>query len=117
MCSSDLTTIIWVTVTLVTPPTDRDTLLGFYRLVRPAGPGWAHVAREAGVGPSPDSLPQALLGWVCGCSVVYAALFGVGSLLYGHLPQSAAALVVFVVSGYGTWRVLAGFWANGQGAD
>ena len=78
--------------------------------MRPAGPGWSDVQRETNVGPSPDSLANALLGWVFGCALVYAGLFGTGSLLYGHMPQFAAWLGVFVVSAFGVWRVLRGFW-------
>ena len=40
-----------------------------------------------------------MLGWVCGCSFVYSALFGTGSLLYGNTPQFFAWLAVFVLSG------------------
>jgi SSS family solute:Na+ symporter len=94
-----VTTIVWVSVSLLTPPTDRSRLIEFYRLVRPAGPGWAGIREEAGVGSSPDSLAQALLGWVLGCVFVYAALFGTGSYLYGHLPQAGFWAVAFVVSG------------------
>ena len=67
-------------------PTAR-RLLEFYRQVRPAGPGWTRFARESGSSASPDSLPQALLGWMLGCTFVYSALFGTGSFLYGRMPQ------------------------------
>ena len=80
--------------------------MSFYRLVRPAGPGWKSVRAEAGVAASPDSPAQALIGWVCGCLFVYAALFGTGSLLYGRMPQFYAWLALFVASGVGMWRVL-----------
>src|SRR6201991_3752335 len=39
-----ITTVIWVIVTLLTPPETMETLVGFYRRVHPAGPGWAPVA-------------------------------------------------------------------------
>jgi solute:Na+ symporter, SSS family len=105
------TTVVWVVTTLVAPPTDRETLIKFYSTVRPAGPGWTTIRDTAGVGASPDSLPQALLGWVCGCAFVYAALFGTGSLLYGRLPQFGLWLVVLIASGAGMLRVLRGFWS------
>jgi len=104
------TTIVWVATTFLAPTTDRARLVQFYERVRPAGPGWSDVQRETNVGPSPDSLANALLGWVFGCALVYAGLFGTGSLLYGHMPQFAAWLGVFVVSAFGVWRVLRGFW-------
>jgi Na+/proline symporter len=108
------TTIVWVTVTLLTQPTDRATLVRFYRLVRPAGRGWGSIAAEAGVGPSPDSLPQAMLGWVLGCAFVYAAMFGTGSFLYGRVPQGLMWLAVFVVSGLGLLRVVPRLWAGSE---
>ena len=105
-----VTTVTWLAVTYLAPATDRATLVNFFRLVRPAGPGWTSVAREAGVGASPDSISQAMLGWVLGCAFVYSALFGAGSLLYGRTAQFVVFLVVFVVSGAGVLKVLAGFW-------
>jgi solute:Na+ symporter, SSS family len=101
-----ITTAVWVAVTYLAPASDRATLVGFYRLVRPAGPGWASVRAEAGVGPSPDSLTRSFLGWVLGCAFVYGALFGTGSFLYGATAQGLFWAVVFVVSGIGLSRVL-----------
>ena len=101
-----VTTVVWLAVAYFTPPTDRATLVNFYRRVRPAGRGWDAVRREAGVGPSPDSLAHALLGWVLGCAFVYAALFGSGSFLYGEVAQGAFWSVVFVVSGVWLVRIL-----------
>ncbi|KPK49541.1 MAG: Na+:solute symporter [Planctomycetes bacterium SM23_25] len=107
-----LTTAVWVIVTVLTRPTSRETLRAFYRLVRPAGPGWRDIRRETGLGPSPDSLPHAFLGWVLGCALVYAALFGTGSWLYGQVAQGTVCLVVFIASGLGlAWllpRILGG---------
>jgi len=106
-------TVTWVTVTLVTPPTDRAVLVGFYRRIRPAGPGWRPVAAEAGVEASPDSLAQACLGWTLGCAFIYAALFGAGSFLYGLPAQTLFWCVVFVTSGAGLVRLLPRLWSAG----
>jgi SSS family solute:Na+ symporter len=103
------TTLVWVVVAFVTAPTERATLVSFYRLVRPAGPGWTTVRMASGVGPSPDSLPAALLGWVLGCTFVYAALFGTGSFLYGRNAQALVWLALFLASGYGLLRVMRGW--------
>ncbi|HEV8410269.1 MAG TPA: sodium:solute symporter family protein, partial [Gemmatimonadaceae bacterium] len=63
-----VTTVVWVATTMLAAPTDRATLVRFYELVRPSGPGWAIVRSESAVQPAPDSLAQGVLGWVCGCS-------------------------------------------------
>src|SRR5262249_44927738 len=48
------TTIAWMTVTLLTEPTQRAKLIEFYRLVEPAGPGWSRIRAETGAVNSPD---------------------------------------------------------------
>jgi hypothetical protein len=104
------TTLVWVTVTYLSRPTDRATLVNFYRLVRPAGPGWDGIREESGVGPSPDSFSNNLLGWVLGIAFIYSALFGTGSFLFGKTPQGILWLVVFIVSLVGLVRLLPRMW-------
>ncbi len=99
------TTIAWLSVTYLTAPTDRKTLVAFYDRVRPAGPGWSMIRAESGLPPSPDSMTVSLIGWVFGCTFVYAALFGTGSFLYGKHSIAVAWLVVFIVSGVGLVKV------------
>lgn len=105
-----VTTAAWIGVTLLTAPESQPTLVAFYRLVRPAGPGWAPVACVAGDVGSPDDLTVALAGWVLGCLVVYAALFGAGSALYGLAAQATLWGAVFVASAVGLARVLRAMW-------
>jgi len=92
------TTVVWVAVTLLTSPAEERTLVRFYRLIRPCGPGWRAIRRKVGLPPSPDSLPLALLGWVLGCMFVYSALFGTGHLLYGNTVLAVACAVPFAAS-------------------
>jgi len=106
------TTVVWVAVTYLAPPTDRGTLVSFYKLVRPAGPGWTSVRAEAGVEASPDSPTRSLLGWVLGCVFVYAALFGAGSFLYGRTGTGLMWLAAFVVSGVSLIRLMPKLWGS-----
>jgi len=106
------TTLIWVSTTLLTRPTERATLLSFYRLVRPAGSGWKPIAREAGEVGSPDSIPQSLLGWVLGCCFIYAALFGAGSFIYGKTAQGLVWAALFTISGGGLLRLMPRLWGE-----
>jgi SSS family solute:Na+ symporter len=100
-----MTTIVWVSTTLLTKPTDRATLVSFYERVRPGGPGWNPVRAHASGGASPDSLATAALASVLGCAFIYAALFGAGSVLYGHTAQALLWACVFLASGAGLWRI------------
>ncbi len=90
------TTIAWLAATYLAPGTDRSTLHNFYRLIRPVGPGWEEVRSEVaeldGVdrpNHAQDNIPLALLNIFLGCIGVYAALFGIGSAVYGEMLPAA----------------------------
>ncbi|HEX5275103.1 MAG TPA: sodium:solute symporter family protein [Candidatus Rubrimentiphilum sp.] len=93
-----ITTVVWLAVTFLTPPVDDATLDAFYDKVRPAGAGWAKVRNRSGAPPSPDSLPNSLLCWVLGLVGIYAALFGTGAYLYGHVLQGAIYTVIVILA-------------------
>jgi hypothetical protein len=55
-----VTTVCWVLTAFLAPPTDRATLIAFYRRVRPFGPGWRAIraqTRAASCKASPPSPP------------------------------------------------------------
>jgi len=109
-----VTTLVWIAATYFTKPTDRATLVSFYKLVRPAGPGWRSIRAETGIASSPDSLPQAFLGWILGCVFVYAALFGTGSVLYGRTALATLWIALFLASGAGLVRLLPRLWSGSE---
>jgi len=80
LVTTALTTIVWVCVTLLTPPEPAETLAKFYRRVRPDAFGWQPVARGlAEIQPERD-LGRNLIDWIAGCAMIYCALFGVGKM-------------------------------------
>jgi SSS family solute:Na+ symporter len=114
-----VTTICWVTTAFVGPQTDRQTLIDFYRKVRPFGPGWALVRREAGVSEEEarathENIPLALLGWVAGCTVIWSGLFSVGNFLYGRYGLALALLGCLIVSGVVLVWVINRLWSGGD---
>jgi Na+/proline symporter len=109
-----VTTLAWVATAFLTPAEPRATLHRFYERVRPAGPGWAVVRAESGLPASPDSLPQAMLGWTLGCLAVYGALFGSGSWLYGHTGPALFWTAVAVGAAWWLTRLIPSLW---RGSD
>lgn len=109
-----ITTVVWIATAYIAPATDEKTLESFYRLVRPAGPGWNAIRERTGLPPSADSLPMSMLGWVLGCAFVYAALFGAGSFLYRNTTQGLVWSAVFVASGIGLAQILPKIWRSAE---
>jgi len=92
------TTVVWLVVTYLTPETDRNALVRFYKLVRPAGPGWAEIRESTGIAAAGDSLPMELLGWTVGTAAIWSALFSTGSFLFGHPTQGFVLGAICLVS-------------------
>src|SRR5690606_30798933 len=97
--------VAWVAATYATRPTDDATLRRFVALVRPGGPGWTAVARRAADDgqplPGADdrwTVPQGILAMVVGSFAVYAALFAIGSWIYGRIVPAVALTALSVVA-------------------
>jgi Na+/proline symporter len=115
------TTACWVTTAFVGPETNHQTLVSFYTKVRPFGPGWTKIRKDAGLvdgwgGPraAGDNIPLALLGWVAGCTMIWSALFTVGNVLYGRRSLALFLFVTFVVSGTALFYVVQRLWSGGK---
>lgn len=101
-----LTSIGWVTVTLLTPPASPETLKSFHQLIRPMGGGW----RGAGLGLEPEpngsSPTAAFLAWFLGCIAIYGALFGTGYALYGRNTLSLLCITIAALAILWLFRLL-----------
>jgi hypothetical protein len=104
--------VIWVATAFLTAPTDPAVLRSFYTKVRPAGPGWRDIRAATGLPASSDSLPQAFLGWTLGVMMVYGALFGTGSLLYGRTGIAVFWLVTCGICAVWLIRLLPDLWRD-----
>lgn len=109
------TTVSWMIAAYAAPQTDRATLIEFYKKVRPFGPGWKTIRKEAGMendaaGEMQDNIPLGLLGWFSGCTVIWASLFTVGNFLYGRTETALLLLTVVLVSGAALIYVVNKLW-------
>jgi hypothetical protein len=94
-----VTTVVWLSVTLLTRPESEATLERFYRRVRPGGPGWRPVARRLGF--EGDRIPGGALSWVnwvAGVVAVYCAVFALGAMLTGSPSTGLLYLGVAVAA-------------------
>ena len=87
-----LSALVWVPVTFLTAPVDKERLRLFCERVRPLG-CWREYRGEGGR----DSLRRWLLQWLIGTVSLYAFLFGGGYLLLGNPIRGAFLLAAAFV--------------------
>ena len=97
-----VTTAVWLTVTFLTRPSDRETLKHFCRRIHPGGPGWREVVagdeslraiRKA----KAWDVPRGILSMTIGCITVYSALIATGYWLYGNYVPAGVLTVVATI--------------------
>ena len=105
LLSIAITTVVWLSATWLTRPTDEAVLVSFYRRVRPAGPGWGPIAARAGAGPA-RTLGASLWATLLGSAAIYGALFATGAWLYGQPARAAVFAAISVAGVAGVARLL-----------
>ncbi len=85
--------------TLISRPVDRETLRVFYARVRPPG-AWGPV-REPGEAGAP--VGALIARWVLTSLMIFAGMFGLGSLLIGTWAGVAGYALVLFTAGGGLW--------------
>ena len=106
-------TVVWIVVTMLTPPETDATLESFYQRVRPGGPGWVTVSTRLGYGREP--IPGGALAWtnwIAGIVAVYATLFGIGKIIFGY---TGAGLLMLAIAGAAFYWISRSF--VGEGAE
>lgn len=107
-----LTTVVWIIATYFTPKTDAKTLINFYRLIKPGGPGWKQVVDQLGSSesgteeyPSAWKVPLELLATVLGCFTVFGTLFATGYWIYGKYLWAGVLTLVATIGVFLLFRI------------
>jgi Na+/proline symporter len=106
LLSVAITTAGWVIVTFATRPTQRTTLIHFYKLIKPHSLGWKPVLQQ---GISEGSihqqevttgrLPRELMAMFMSIFLVYSALAATGFWLYGNISYAVALTGLSIIWG------------------
>ncbi|MBZ5723436.1 MAG: Na+:solute symporter [Acidobacteriia bacterium] len=99
MITVAVTTVVWLTVTFLTPPESAATLVKFYNRARPGVAGWKPIAKLAPGVKCQAAGWQSALDWISGCVLIYGVLFGVGKLLLGSTAAGVALLAAGLAGG------------------
>ncbi len=94
------TTISWLVVTYLTPPTNREHLLAFYNKVRPEG-AWHPIKELTNQSGEKSKLPYLFICWFASICMTYSILFLMGKLIFKDWQASmmwgGIALVSFII--------------------
>jgi SSS family solute:Na+ symporter len=88
------TTLVWVTVTLLTKPTDDEVLFSFYTKIHPGGVMWKKISSQLPEVESDSGFFKLFINWLIGVILVYSILFGTGKLILGDFMGFIIYLVV-----------------------
>lgn len=104
-----LVTAVWVVITLLTKPCDKQKLRDFYERVRPSGPFWKPISDDISDQTNTrarDNLKVASVGWLAANLATLSCLFGLGKLLLCEHLWGVCWLIACAISGVITlWSV------------
>lgn len=75
------TTIVWLIVTFLTKPTDKEKLLSFYNKVKPDG-AWNPIKQLTNFKEEKSNLPYLVVCWITSVWMTYSILFFIGKLIF-----------------------------------
>lgn len=92
------TTIIWITVTFLTPKESEATLKKFYLQVKPQG-AWNTIREKLGVPKEKSQIPMLLFCWTSAVILTYSTLFFIGKLIFQEYFMAMIYFIVAVIFG------------------
>lgn len=102
-----VSTIGWLTVTLLTRPVSNAKLEAFVKEVNPGGPFWRRISSriDSEELPSGPPLAASFSSFIAGAACLFSIVFGMGSLIFGSHLQGALLLAISVVMGFAVYRL------------
>jgi hypothetical protein len=107
-----ITTIVWISVTLLTKQEDKKVLQDFYLRIQPGGPGWKKVIDSAKMenidivtSNGAWSVPSGIIAMLLGCVLIYSCLFATGYWIYADFSSAIILTITAIISGVMLIRV------------
>ncbi len=104
-----ITTIGWVTITLLTKPESDVVLKKFYLQVRPHNVGWRTWLRKTGLiennNDDRSGVGLEIAAMLIGCLMIYGYLFGIGYWIYGEGTHALLSFGIGLISSFLLWRM------------
>jgi Na+/proline symporter len=91
-------TIVWLLVTFLTKPADKEVLESFYTKVHPGGRGWRKVAVHLPNVKGDSGFGRLFVNWFLGCMLIMFTLFAIGRLIFAEYGKSAIYFSIAILS-------------------
>ncbi len=88
------TTIIWILVTYLTKPVDRNVLVSFFEKVYPGGIGWRKISGKIKEIKPETGFGRLFINWFCAVGAIYATMYGIGIILFSEYLNGIIALLL-----------------------
>jgi SSS family solute:Na+ symporter len=95
-----VTTVVWLTTTLLTQSETDELLTKFYRRVQPTIHGWKRIAALAPEITPVRDFAANTFDWVMGCALVYCAMFGIGEFVLQAWLSGLILLACATIAGW-----------------
>ena len=103
-----ITTIAWVSVSFLTPPSNLNTLKDFYIKIQPGGRGWNKIKAEIDNKEIEKkvfwTIPRGITCMIISVFAIYGSLFSVGYFIYGKSTQAIILFVITILAFFSLWK-------------
>jgi solute:Na+ symporter, SSS family len=97
-----VTSVVWLTTTLLTQAESDERLAKFYRRVQPTIHGWKRIAALVPEITPVRDFAANTFDWAMGCALVYCAMFGIGELV---LQAWLSGLILLACASIAGWLI------------
>ncbi|MBN1251363.1 MAG: Na+:solute symporter [Bacteroidales bacterium] len=91
--------IVWLSVTFLTKPTEEAKLIDFYTKVHPGGIGWTKISNKLPNVKSDEGFGIMFINWFLGSVLVMLSLFGFGKIIFQEYLIGTVFLIIALISG------------------
>ena len=103
-----ITTIAWVSVSLLTPPTNLSTLKDFYIKIQPGGKGWDKIKSQVDEKKIEKkvfwNIPRGITCMMISVFAIYGSLFSLGFFIYGKSYQAIMLFLLTILAFLLLWK-------------
>ncbi|RPG54935.1 MAG: Na+:solute symporter [Flavobacteriales bacterium TMED96] len=103
-----ITTIAWVSVSFLTPPSNLNTLKDFYIKIQPGGRGCNKIKAEIDNKEIEKkvfwTIPRGITCMIISVFAIYGSLFSVGYFIYGKSTQAIILFVITILAFFSLWK-------------